>query len=208
VLEINDVECRQDVRPLIEIKSSPMMVGKWLFDTCTGLNCLSSQQFRRILIERRSQKLNLNQGEARGTSRYALIPQGNYPFAMEWRCKAVVETVTVFKNLSLPLIVGIDAIGNFSIIYLFRNKSFIFQEELNPKTFQKADLRVVSTLKIPAHTAILVGMETTIGKNQGAMTSGIQAVSTGASMEFSCQFDQPGLVSPDHLVQVMIILQN
>jgi hypothetical protein len=38
VLEINDAVCRVDARPLIEINSSPMIKGKWLFDTGVGLH--------------------------------------------------------------------------------------------------------------------------------------------------------------------------
>ena len=40
------------------------------------------------------------------------------------------------------------------------------------------------------------------------MSSGVKAVSTVASLDFPCLFAQPGLVTPDHQGQVMIILQN
>jgi hypothetical protein len=40
------------------------------------------------------------------------------------------------------------------------------------------------------------------------MPSGLMAVTTIASMDFSCLFAQPGLLSPDHQGQVMMILQN
>ena len=40
------------------------------------------------------------------------------------------------------------------------------------------------------------------------MPSGLTAVSTVASMDFPCLNAQPGLVSPDHQGQVMIVLQN
>ena len=93
MLEINDVVRKQDARPLIEIKSSPMMVGKWLFDTGAGLTCMSSQQFRLIPIENRPKKLNLNQKEARGESGTTLIPDGDYLFPMEWNGKTVMQTV-------------------------------------------------------------------------------------------------------------------
>ena len=83
MLEINDVVRKLDARPLIEINSSPMMKGKWLFDTGAGLTCMSSQQFRLIPIEKRPSKLKLNQKEARGTSGTALIPDGEYLFPME-----------------------------------------------------------------------------------------------------------------------------
>jgi hypothetical protein len=66
------------------------------------------------------------------------------------------QPVTVFKNLSSPLILGVDAIDNLGITYLLRTKSFTFQEALNPEKFQKADLRVISSLKIPAHTGVPV----------------------------------------------------
>ena len=68
MLEINDVVRKQDARPLIEIKSSPMMVGKWLFDTGAGLTCMSSQQFRLIPIENRPKKLNIK-SQPKGSKR-------------------------------------------------------------------------------------------------------------------------------------------
>jgi hypothetical protein len=40
----------------------------------------------------------------------------------------------------------------------------MFQEELTPGKFQKADLRVICTLKILIHTGIPVRLGTTIGK--------------------------------------------
>ncbi len=61
VMEINDVVHRQDMRPLMEIKSEPIMVGKWLFDTGAGIPCMSYQQFRLIPIENRPTKFKLNQ---------------------------------------------------------------------------------------------------------------------------------------------------
>jgi hypothetical protein len=42
-MKIHDVVHKQDVRPLIEIKSEPIMVGKWLFDTGAGISYMSSQ---------------------------------------------------------------------------------------------------------------------------------------------------------------------
>ena len=74
IMEINDNVHKQDTRPLIESKSEPIMVGKWLFDTGAGISCMSSQQFRLLSIENRPTKLNLNQREARGVSGTALIP--------------------------------------------------------------------------------------------------------------------------------------
>jgi hypothetical protein len=56
VLEIDDVVCKLDARMLIEINSSSMMKGKWLFDTGARLTCMSSQQFRLIPMEKRPSK--------------------------------------------------------------------------------------------------------------------------------------------------------
>ena len=119
---------------------------------------MSSQKFRLIPTEKRPKKLCLNQREARGASGTALIPDGDYLLPMEWEGKSIMQPVTVFKNLSSPLILGIDAIDNLGITYLSTKKSFVFQKELNLENFQKADLQVISTLKIPAHTAIPVSV--------------------------------------------------
>ena len=88
---------------------------------------MSSQQFRLISIEKRPTKLNLNQREARGASGTALIPDGDYLFPMEWNGKTVMQAVTVFKNLSSPLILGVDAIDNLGITYLSRTKASYFK---------------------------------------------------------------------------------
>jgi hypothetical protein len=55
---------------------------------------------------------------------------------------------------------------------------------MDPINFQKADLRVITTLKIPAHSGLPVRLGTTIGKNQKPMPHGIQVVLTIASIEF------------------------
>jgi hypothetical protein len=52
VLEIDNIVCKLDARPLIEINSSPMIKGKWLFDTAAGLTCMSSQQFSKCQFRR------------------------------------------------------------------------------------------------------------------------------------------------------------
>jgi hypothetical protein len=132
-MEINDVVCKQDTRPLIKITSGPIMVEKWLFERGTGITCMSSQQFRLIPIKRRPAKLNLNQREARGASGGALILDRSYLFLMQWNGKSVMQTVIVFKNLSSPLILCIDAVDNLGITYLSRTKSLIFQENMDPK---------------------------------------------------------------------------
>ncbi len=104
----------------------------------------------------------------------------------------------VFKNLSSPLILGIDAIDNLGKKYFSRTKSFMFQENLNLEKFQKADTRVISALKIPAHTRVQVRLERAIGRSQNPMPCRVTAVTTIDSMNYLCLFAQPGLVSPDH----------
>jgi hypothetical protein len=185
VMKINDVVCKLDTRPLIKIKSGPILVGKWLFDTGAWITCVSLQQFRLIPIERRPFKINLYKCEAR-----------------------VMQTATVFKNLLSPLLFGIDAIDNSGITYLSRTKNFIFQENLEPKGFQKADFKIISTLKIPVHTRLLVRLGPTLGRNKESMPGCIKTAFTIASMEFPYLFAPRGLVSTDHLGQFMIILRN
>jgi hypothetical protein len=60
---------------------------------------------------------------------------------------------------------GIDALDNLCFTYLSRTKILRFQEELNTEKFQKADLRVIATLKIPDHIGIPVQLGTTIGRS-------------------------------------------
>jgi hypothetical protein len=186
------------------MKSNTIMVGQWLFDTSARLTCLSSKQFWQILLKKRPRKLQLNQREAKDANVTTLIPDGDYLFAMEWDRKLVIQPV--FKNLSSPLILGIDTIDSLGIIYLSKTKSMEFQEELHPEKFQKADVRVICIVKIQAHIGNPVKLGTTISKSPTPMPSRPRAVSTIASMELSCLFPQPGLVRPDDHGQVLITL--
>jgi hypothetical protein len=141
ILEISDVICKFDAQPIIKINSSSVMKGKWLFDKGARLTCMSTQQFKLIPKEKRPTKIMLNQREARGASGTTLIPDGDFLFPMEWNKNTVMQPVTLFKNLSSLLILGIDAIDSLEITYLSITKSFTFQEELNAETLKKADLR-------------------------------------------------------------------
>jgi hypothetical protein len=80
---MNDVVLKLEARPLIEINSSRLMMGKWLFDTGAGLACMFTQQFRLIPKHKRPSKLTLNQKEIRGASVIALIPHGDYLFPIK-----------------------------------------------------------------------------------------------------------------------------
>jgi hypothetical protein len=90
--------------------------------------------------------------------------------------KTMMQTVTVFKNLSSPLILGIDATDNLGVTYLSRTKSYMFQENLNPEIFQKTGLRIIGALKIPAHTGVPLRLGMTIGSSQNPMPSGVVVV--------------------------------
>jgi hypothetical protein len=110
---------------------------------------------------------------------------------MQWNRKSVMRAVTVFKKFLLPFILWIDVMNYLGITYLSRTKSFIVQDELDLVNFLKADIRVISTLKIPAHTGWPVKLDTTLESNQEPMPFGIQADLTIASRENLCLFSEP-----------------
>jgi hypothetical protein len=99
-----------------------MMKGKWLLDTGPGLTCMSSQQFRVIPIKKRLGKFNLNQRETRCASGMDLISDGDH---LEWNGKKLMQPVTVFRDLSSLLILGIDAMDNLGITYLIKSKKLL-----------------------------------------------------------------------------------
>jgi hypothetical protein len=49
---------------------------------------------------------------------------------LEWQGKKIIHPVIVFKNLNIPLIMGINAIHHMSITYLSTSDSFVFQEDI------------------------------------------------------------------------------
>jgi hypothetical protein len=51
-----------------------------------------------------------------------------------------MQPETMFKNLSPPLMLEIDAIDNLGITNLSITQSLMLQEDLNLENFQKADL--------------------------------------------------------------------
>jgi hypothetical protein len=126
---------------------------------------------------------------------------------MEWNGKKILQQVSVFKNLSSPLILGYDAIDNLGIYHMSRSNKFGFQEELDPNEFRKADLQIISTITLPAHSGVPVRLRTSISRST-PMPHGIRAVSTVASLDYPSLFAQPGLVCPDAEGCVTVLLQN
>ena len=88
----------------------------------------------------------------------------------------------MFKNLSLPLILGYDGIENLWITHLSRSNKFAFQEDLNPDDFEKADLQIVNSILILSHCGMPVRLGFSIWKVQ-LMPNGLKAVSTIASLD-------------------------
>ena len=109
--------------------------------------------------------------------------------------------------MSSPLILGYDGIDNLGITHLSRSNKFAFQSDLNPEDFRKADLRIISSISIPAHCGMPVRLGTSIGKDQ-PMPNGLKAVSTVASLDFPSLFALPGLVCPEAQGCATILLQN
>ena len=183
------------------------MTDKWLYDTGASITCMSTSKFRSIPINKRPTKINSPIRAAKAASGDTLIPDGVYLFPMEWNGKKILQQVSVFKNLSSPLILGYDAIDNLGIYHMSRSNKFGFQEELDPNEFRKADLQIISTITLPAHSGVPVRLRTSISRST-PMPHGIRAVSTVASLDYPSLFAQPGLVCPDAEGCVTVLLQN
>ena len=207
VLKINDVTESDDARPMVEINSWPIMKDKWLYDTGASITCMSTERFRAIPINKRPTKINTPVREARAANGKPLIPDGEYLFPMEWGGKKIMQQVTVFKNLSSPLILGINGVDNLGLIRKMGNK-FELEEESDPETFKRADLKVISQITIPALTGLPIKVKTSLGKNGEPMPHGIRAVSTVACLDYPEIFAQPGLVCPDSQGHVTLLIQN
>ena len=65
---------------------------------------MSLEKFRSIPEDKKPKKLNIPIREAKTADGNRLIPHGVYLFPMEWSGKRVMQQVTVFRNLSSPLI--------------------------------------------------------------------------------------------------------
>ena len=82
---------------------------------------------------------------------------------VEWK----EDIAKSFISLSSPLILEYDGIDNLGITHLSRSNKFAFQEDLNPKDFQKADLKINSSISIPfKYCGMPVRLGTPIGKDQ------------------------------------------
>ena len=192
---------------MVEINSFPVIKDKWLYDTGASITCMSTERFRAIPIHKRPKKINTPVREARAANGKPLIPDGEYLFPMEWGGKKVMQQVTVFKNLSSPLILGINGVDNLRLIRKMNNK-FELEEESDPETFKRADLQVISQITIPALTGLPIKVKSSLGKNGEPMPHGIRAVLTVACLDFPELFAQPGLVCPDSQGNVTLLMQN
>jgi hypothetical protein len=206
--DLHDLPTKTNPRPIIQLNSIQGLTQDWLFDTGAGLSCISLQAFRKISPELRPMKIHDVGKQAHGASGGSLIPHGTYMFPLEFRGVKILQQVQVFSNLQSEAILGIDAIDSLGITYLSRSKEFIFQETIKKSRFAKADLRTVSQLKIPAHTAFPVRLGTSCGSRHTPMAAGLKSVSTIGNLDFPQIFAQPGLVIPNHQGDVTIQLQN
>ena len=94
---------------------------------------------------------------------------------LEWNKKRILHSVTVFQNLSTPLIMGIDAIHAMGITYLTSSGTFMFQQDIiGENKFRKADLMTVQKIVIPARTSVPVRLGTASGKRQTPMAAGLK----------------------------------
>ena len=51
--------------------------------------------------------------------------------------KKILQKVSVFENLSSPLMFGYNGIDNLGINHLSRSNKFAFQEDLNLESFER-----------------------------------------------------------------------
>ena len=74
-------------------------------------------------------------------------------------------------------------IDNQVIYHMSRSNKFGFQEDLDPNEFKKADLKIISSIMLPAHSGVPVRLKTSISISK-PMHSGMKAVSTVASLDY------------------------
>ena len=76
------------------------------------------------------------------------------------------------------------------------------------KKFDRAELNTVKLMFIPAQTTCPIRLASYTGRRHTPMAAGLKCETTIGNLVFPMLFAQPGLVIPNHQLDVTIMLQN
>ena len=107
-------------RPFIQVRANGSD-SPWLFDTGAEVCCMNVNEFRRIHVDNRPQKIQVFQ-DLRCASKNKLNVKGTYLMNLEILGRKIQQVVFVCKNLGQSAILGIDAIEKLGLVYSARSK--------------------------------------------------------------------------------------
>ena len=190
-------------RPFINVNAHGQ-ISPWLFDTGAEVCCMSINEFRKIPIDKRPQKLHMHK-ELRCASSNQLRVKGSFLMTLSVMNREIQQTVHVIENLGQPAILGIDAIEKLGLTYSAKQKQFYFENE--NWNFKKGNLFALSAHNVPPMTAqpIRVSALESTGFRPPA---GVTAVATIHAPHAPSLQGGPGLVTTNQLGEVTVMLYN
>jgi len=190
-------------RPFLTIAANGTQ-SQWLFDTGAQVCCMNVNEFRKIPVHKRPQKLKLEK-DLRCASNTQLRVRGAYLMHLTAFDRTIQQVVFVCDNLGQSAILGIDAIEKFGLNYSARTHKFFF--ETQNFSFPTGKLLALSAHIVPPLSAQPVRVATITAEGQRPV-AGLQAVATVVSPISPLLSGGPGLVKTNQLGEVTIMLQN
>ncbi|MGV0986793.1 MAG: reverse transcriptase family protein, partial [Limnohabitans sp.] len=190
-------------RPFISIKANGI-VSPWLFDSGAQISCMSLNEFRKIKVENRPSKLDI-QKDLRCASNNRLTVKGSYLMDLNVFDRKIKQVVFVCENLGQPAILGIDAIEKLGLIYSTRTKKFFFENE--SFDFNSGKLTAISAHIIPPFSALPLRVHA-VTATGARPPAGLTAVATIGSPLLPLLSGGPGLVQTTQGGDVTVMIQN
>ena len=190
-------------RPFLQILANGT-ASQWLFDTGAQVCCMNVNEFRKIPVHKRPQKLKLVK-DLRCASNTQLRVKGAYLMNLTVFNRNIQQIVFVCENLGQSAILGIDAIEKLGLNYSAKRQRFFFEEQ--QFSFPTGKLVALSAHNVPALSAQPIRVAT-ITADGTRPVAGLQAVATICSPVSPLLSGGPGLVKTNQLGEVTVMLQN
>jgi dUTPase len=191
-------------RPFITVMANGSP-SEWLFDTGAAVTVMNINEFRKISLANRPQKINVIK-DLRCASNNQLQIVGTYLMNLSISNHSIQQVVYVCKNLGQSAILGIDAIEKFQLNYSVTKKKFSFENEVN--TTRKGILSAISAHTIPPFSVQPIRMYAIDEGTGTRWPTGVTAVAVVRSPLSPLLTGDPGLVTATQTGEVTVLLHN
>jgi hypothetical protein len=199
------------VQPIFGKPKRPYVTGKLfnqpveaLYDTGASISCISEQAFRHIPPDQRPVRTQCDNVRFTSAGGQPLNVRGKYTIPLQIADKTISHDFYVIRNLSEPVILGIDFITQHRLNYCPHSQSFFWKGEDH---WQKGVMRINQTQKLEPLSVHNIRVNLFTENNTRPATNS-DCIATIASPQMPSLTGGPALIKVDQTGQAIIQVIN